>query len=93
MMKPSAILVNTGRGPLISDADVAEALAENRLGAYVADVMTTEPPAADNPLLAQPNAFITPHIAWATREARTRLVATAVANVRAFAEGHPQNIV
>ena len=93
LMKPSAILVNTGRGPLISDADVAEALAENRLGAYVADVMTTEPPTADNPLLAQPNAFITPHIAWATREARTRLVATAVANVRAFAEGHPQNIV
>ncbi|MBR1499282.1 MAG: D-2-hydroxyacid dehydrogenase [Bacteroidaceae bacterium] len=93
LMKPSAILVNTGRGPLVCDADVAEALAEGRLRAYVADVMTEEPPRADNPLLGQPGAYITPHIAWATREARTRLVATAVANVRAFAEGHPQNIV
>ena len=93
LMKPSAILVNTGRGPLVCDADVAEALAAGRLRAYVADVMTEEPPRADNPLLSQPGAYITPHIAWATREARTRLVATAVANVRAFAEGHPQNIV
>ena len=61
-MKPSAILINTGRGPLIDDQAVAEALAEGRLAAFCADVLTEEPPKADNPLLSQPNAFITPHI-------------------------------
>ena len=55
--------------------------------------MCSEPPRADNPLLLQPNAFITPHVAWATREARERLMAIAVANVKAFVEGHPQNVV
>ena len=93
MMKPTAILINTGRGPLINDADVAEALSDNRLYAYCADVMTEEPPKADNPLLRQPNAYMTPHIAWATTEARQRLLQTAIANVRAFMDGHPQNVV
>ena len=93
MMKPSAILINTGRGLLINDADVAAALRGKHLRAYLADVMTEEPPKASNPLLSQPNAFITPHIAWATREARTRLIRTAIANVRAFAEHRPQNVV
>lgn len=93
LMKPSAILINTGRGPLVNDADVAEALNKKQLSAYCADVMTEEPPKADNPLLNQPNAFITPHIAWATNEARSRLLQTAIANVRAFIEGKPQNVI
>lgn len=92
-MNPGAILINTSRGPIVNDHDVAEALRSGRLAAYGADVMSVEPPAIDNPLLAQPNAFITPHIAWATHEARTRLVNIAVANVRAFLAGYPQNVV
>ena len=93
MMKPSAIVINTGRGPLVNDADVADALSASRIAAYCADVLTEEPPRADNPLLHQPNAFITPHIAWATREARLRLLTTAIGNVRAFVEHHPQNVI
>ena len=92
-MKPSAVLINTGRGPLVDEDDVAEALASGRLAAYCADVMVDEPPRADSPLLRQPNAFFTPHVAWATREARVRLLSIAVDNVRAFAAGHPQNTV
>jgi glycerate dehydrogenase len=92
-MKPSAILINTGRGPLIDDQAVAEALAEGRLAAFCADVLTEEPPKATNPLLNQPNAFITPHIAWASTEARVRLLQVAIANVRSFLNGHPQNVV
>ena len=93
MMKPTAILVNTGRGPLVNDQDVADALKANRLGAYCADVMSEEPPKSDNPLLQCENAFITPHIAWATKEARTRLIDVACANVKAFADGKPVNVV
>lgn len=93
MMKPTAILINTGRGPLIDDQAVADALSEGRLAAFCADVLTQEPPRHDNPLLGEPNAFITPHIAWATKEARTRLLQTAIANVRAFVSGTPQNTV
>jgi glycerate dehydrogenase len=92
-MKPSAILINTGRGPLIDDQAVADALAEGRLAAFCADVLTEEPPKADNPLLKQPNAFTTPHIAWASTEARIRLLQVAIDNVRAFLNGHPQNVV
>ena len=92
LMKPSAILINTGRGPLINDDDVAEALNSHRLSAFCADVLTEEPPKA-NPLLQCENAFITPHIAWATNEARIRLIDVAINNVRAFIEGKPQNIV
>ena len=93
LMKPTAILINTGRGPLIDDQAVANALQEGLLGAFCADVLTTEPPSSNNPLLSQPNAFITPHIAWASTEARTRLLQIAIANVRAFASGKPQNTV
>lgn len=93
MMKPSAILINTGRGPLVDDLAVAEALAEGRLAAFCADVLTEEPPKATNPLLNQSNAFITPHIAWATKEARSRLLQVAIANVHSFLNGHPQNTV
>ena len=93
LMKPTAILINTGRGPLIDDQAVANALQEGLLGAFCADVLTTEPPSSNNPLLSQPNAFITPHIAWASTEARTRLLQIAIANVLAFARGRPQNTV
>ena len=92
-MKPSAILINTGRGPLVNDQDVADALKENRLQAFCADVLTEEPPKATNPLLRCENAFITPHIAWATQEARTRLIDVAINNVRAFIGGNPENVL
>lgn len=92
-MRHGAILINTGRGPLVNEADVAEALGNGQLGAYATDVLTDEPPRADNPLFAQPNAYITPHIAWATVEARQRLMNIAVANVRAFVENKPINVV
>ena len=92
-MKPSAILINTGRGPLINDQDVADALNDNRLRAFCADVLTDEPPKADNPLLKCENAYITPHIAWASCEARVRLVDVAINNVRAFVQGKSQNVV
>ena len=92
-MKSSAILINTGRGPLVDDQAVVEALAEGRLAAFCADVLTDEPPKVDNPLLSQPHAFITPHIAWASTEARVRLLQVAIGNVRAFLNGSPVNVV
>jgi glycerate dehydrogenase len=93
LMKSGAILINTGRGPLVDDEAVAKALHEGRLGGYGADVMSVEPPSSDNPLLSAPRAYITPHIAWATQEARQRLMATCVANVEAYVNGKPKNIV
>ena len=93
LMKPTAILINTGRGPLIDDPAVADALKDKRLYAFCADVLTEEPPKADNPLLGLPNAYTTPHIAWATVEARARLVKVAIDNVKAFANGKSQNVV
>ena len=93
MMKPTVILINTGRGPLVDDQAVADALAANRLAAFCADVLTEEPPKKDNPLLKAPNAFITPHIAWATQEARSRLLQVAIDNVRAFLQGQLINVV
>lgn len=92
-MKNSAIVINTGRGPLVDDQAVADALADGKIAAYCADVLTEEPPKADNPLLAQENAYTTPHIAWATYEARIRLIQVASNNVRAFINGTPQNVV
>lgn len=92
-MKPTAILINTGRGPLVDDEAVAEALEAGRLAAFCADVLTEEPPRADNPLLRQPNAFITPHIAWASKDARNRLIQVAIDNVRSFVSGNPRNVV
>lgn len=93
MMKHGSILINTGRGQLIDEEAVAQALADGRLMGYGADVMTLEPPRPDNPLLSQEHAYFTPHIAWASKEARTRLVKIAIENVRAFVENHPQNQV
>lgn len=92
-MKHGAIIINTGRGSLINEADVAAALASGQLGGYGADVMCNEPPCQDNPLFNTPNACITPHIAWATPEARTRLINIAVSNVAAFVAGQPVNTV
>ncbi len=92
-MKPGAILINTGRGQLVDDSAVADALASGQLLGYGADVMTIEPPSPDNPLLRQPHAYFTPHIAWASYEARTRLMDIAVENVRAFVEGKAINVV
>lgn len=93
LMKPGSILINTGRGPLVDERAVAAALTSHILGAYGADVMDTEPPAADNPLLKAPNAYLTPHIAWATREARLRLMDICADNLRAFLKGNPINVV
>ena len=92
-MRPSALLINTGRGPLIHEAAVARALREGRLAGFGADVLGVEPPDARNPLLAAPRSVITPHIAWASVEARKRLMATVVENVAAFLEGRVQNKV
>ena len=92
-MKHSAIVINTGRGPLVNDNDVAEALNNDVIAAYGADVVTTEPVSADNPLLTAKNCFLTPHIAWATHEARQRLINICVDNVRAFIDGEAINQV
>ena len=92
-MKPGAVLINTGRGPLVDEDAVADALDSGLLSAYAADVMSSEPPAEDNRLMRHPHAFITPHIAWATVEARKRLIHIATENVRAFIAGTPVNVV
>lgn len=92
-MKPGAYLINTGRGPLVDEAALAAALQAGQIAGAGLDVLTREPPAADNPLLTAPNCVITPHLAWATRAARQRLLDTAAANVRAFLEGREQNRV
>lgn len=88
-MKPSAILINTGRGPLVDEQAVADALNDGRLAAFGADVLSQEPPRGNNPLLSARNCFLTPHIAWATLEARTRLMSIATENVRQFIAGEP----
>lgn len=93
LMKPSAYLINTSRGALIDKAALAEALESGRIAGAGLDVLTEEPPPADHPLVGARNCTITPHIAWATREARQRLLDTAVENVRAFLAGHPRNVV
>ena len=92
-MKDTAILVNTGRGPLVDENAVAAVLHAGELGAYCADVMEQEPPQKENPLFGEPNAYLTPHIAWATYEARERLNKQVAANVKAFIEGNPINVV
>jgi len=93
MMKPSAILLNTGRGPLVDEEALADALKENRIYAAGIDVLTEEPPRKGSPLLGIANCYITPHIAWATLAARERLMKIAIENVIAFINGRPQNMV
>ena len=93
LMKPTAFLINTSRGPLIVDQDLADALNAGGLGGAGLDVLSVEPPAENNPLLSARNCIVTPHIAWATREARSRLMDLAIANVTAFLAGAPVNVV
>jgi glycerate dehydrogenase len=93
LMKPTAYLINTGRGPLIDEEALAAALKGKKLAGAGLDVLSSEPPPGNNPLLTAPNCFVTPHIAWATKAARERLMATVVANVRAFMDSKPQNVV
>ena len=92
-MKPSAFLINTSRGPLVVEQDLADALNDGRIAGAAVDVLSSEPPSPDNPLLRAKNCIVTPHIAWASKEARTRLLDTAIANLRAFLDGHPVNVV
>jgi glycerate dehydrogenase len=92
-VKPGAFLLNAARGGLVVDADLAEALNEGRLAGAAMDVVSHEPIQPDNPLLTARNCLITPHIAWATREARQRLLATTIANVVNFVQGRPTNVV
>jgi glycerate dehydrogenase len=92
-MKRDSFLINTSRGPLVVEQDLADALNKDRLAGAAVDVLSSEPPSLDNPLLRAKNCIVTPHIAWATKEARTRLVDIAVANLRAFLDGHPVNVV
>lgn len=92
-MKPSALLINTSRGPLIAEADLADALRHHRLAGAALDVLSVEPPPPDNPLLTAPHCLITPHQAWATLAARKRLLGIAAENVRAFLAKKPQNVV
>jgi glycerate dehydrogenase len=93
MMKPTAFLINTSRGPLIDEPALADALNRGRIAGAGLDVLCEEPPRPDNPLLHAANCTITPHIAWATKAARQRLMDIAVGNVRAFLQGNPQNVV
>ena len=93
LMKPTAILINTGRGPLINEQDLADALNEGRLYAAGLDVLDQEPPRNGSPLITARNCYITPHIAWATQQARKRLMTIALENVKAYLNGKPQNVV
>lgn len=92
-VKPSALLLNTARGGLIDEGALAEALASGRLAGAAVDVLSSEPPRPDNPLLTAPNCIITPHIAWASLPARRQLMAMTVRNVEAFLAGRPVNVV
>jgi glycerate dehydrogenase len=91
LMKPGAILINTARGPLLDEAAVARALNSGRLGGCGVDVLSTEPPAEDNPMLTAKNCVITPHIAWAAQAARIRLIEAVAKNAAAFKAGRRLN--
>jgi glycerate dehydrogenase len=92
-MKPNAVVLNTGRGPLINEADLAEALRNGTIAGAGLDVLSVEPPKPDNPLLSAPNCIITPHVAWATFEARKRLLQMVADNLESFIAGKPRNVV
>ena len=92
-MKPTAYLINTGRGGLVAEQDLADALNNEKLAGAAVDVLSSEPPKADNPLLTAKNCLITPHIAWALRESRQRLLHMVADNIAAFQQGKPTNAV
>lgn len=92
-MKPTAFLINTARGPLVNEADLAAALEAGRISGAAVDVVSREPISGENPLLRAKNCIVTPHIAWATLSARRRLMETTAENVKAFLSGHPINVV
>jgi glycerate dehydrogenase len=93
LMKSSAFLINTARGALVNEQDLADALNQGRIAGAGLDVLSTEPPPASNPLISAKNCVITPHIAWATRKARARLLQVAVENIAAWIAGQPRNVV
>jgi glycerate dehydrogenase len=93
LMKSTAFLLNTSRGPLVDEPALADALNSGRIAGAALDVLSVEPPPADNPLLNAKSCVITPHLAWATRAARSRLMKIAVANIRSFLQGKAQNVV
>lgn len=92
-MKKGVRVINTARGPLVCEAAMADALRAGHVRCYMADVLSSEPPKADNPLLSAPNTIITPHVAWAPLQTRNRLLDIAVGNVAAYVEGRPRNVV
>jgi glycerate dehydrogenase len=93
LVKPTAFLINTSRGQLINEQDLADALQQKKISGAALDVLSTEPPGNGNPLIGLPSCIITPHIAWKSFEARQRLLQTTLNNVKAFVSGHPQNVV
>ncbi|BCM93914.1 glycerate dehydrogenase [Abditibacteriota bacterium] len=92
-MKPTAFLLNTARGVVVNEADVAQALFDGKIAGFAADVLSVEPPPAENPLLSAPHTVLTPHIAWASTESRRRLLDVSAQNLKAFLNGTPQNVV
>jgi glycerate dehydrogenase len=93
LMKPTAWLINTARGQLINEKDLANALNNGRIGGAALDVLSVEPPKPDNPLLSAKNCILTPHNAWASKEARERILRITIENIQSFAEGKPQHVV
>jgi glycerate dehydrogenase len=92
-MKPSAFLINTSRGPIVNDVDLTDALNNNLIAGAGIDVLSKEPPLADNPIFKAKNCIITPHIAWAAKEARARLMNIVINNLKAFTAGRPENVI
>jgi len=93
LMKPTAFLINTSRGQVVDELALRRALEAGRIAGAAVDVLSAEPPPPDHPLVGAPNCLVTPHIAWASREARARLMATVTENLRAFLAGAPVNVV
>ena len=92
-MKKTVFFINTSRGLLVNEKDLADALNDNRIAGAGLDVLSTEPPKSDNPLLTAENCYTTPHIAWATKSARSRLLNTTIDNIKSFINGKPENVV